>query len=86
MARADARASEAKNFFKRESGDIIQYARNNGDIVRYDAANNIFGVAFKDGTIRTMFKPDNTLEYFKSTAQKDLGSEATEELTKLIKN
>lgn len=82
---ADEYLKGAQDFFKAESGDIIQYARKNGDVVRYDAANNVFGVAAKDGSIRTMFKPDKGLDYFKKGAESDLGEEGAKELGKLIK-
>ena len=74
----------AQNFFRRESDDIIQYSRGNGDIVRYDTKNNIFGSISKDGTIKTMFKPDSGIEYFKAEVGRDLGEKTLKELTKVM--
>lgn len=35
--------------------------------------NNIFGVADKNGNIRTMFKPDDGINYLKKQIKTDLG-------------
>jgi pyocin large subunit-like protein len=38
--------------------------RSNGDILFYDAKSNVFAVAAKDGSPRTMFKPDDGRAYW----------------------
>ena len=38
--------------------------RPNGDLLYYDAATNTFAVATRDGTPRTMFKPDDGAGYW----------------------
>jgi pyocin large subunit-like protein len=43
--------------------------RSNGDILFYDAKSNVFAVAAKDGSPRTMFKPDDGRAYWEK--QKD---------------
>jgi len=43
--------------------------RSNGDVMFYDAKSNIFAVAAKDGSPRTMFKPDDGRAYWEK--QKD---------------
>ena len=74
----------AQNFFKRESDDIIQYTRKNGDIIRYDTKNNIFGVITEDGTIKTMFKPKEGMEYFKTQIKEDLGEKTLKQFENAI--
>lgn len=73
---ADEYLKGAQNFFKRESEEILQFTRKNGDVVRYDKANNIFGVAKGDGTIKTFFKPDEGLNYFKKEFSGEYGEQA----------
>lgn len=72
-----------QDFFKNTSDDIIQYTRKNGDVVRYDKANNVFGVAKEDGTIRTFFKPKRGADYFKDEVTKDLGESAAKAVDEL---
>jgi pyocin large subunit-like protein len=43
--------------------------RSNGDVLFYDAKSNVFAVAAKDGSPRTMFKPDDGRAYWEK--QKD---------------
>ena len=78
---ADEYLAGAQDFFKQTSDDIIEYSRKNGDVVRYNKADNTFGVAQSDGTIRTFFKPKDGLDYFKGEVVKDVGEDAA----KLIK-
>jgi len=44
---------------------------NNGDLLVYDAKNNIFAVATKDGAPRTMFKPDNGAAYWEEQKERE---------------
>jgi pyocin large subunit-like protein len=46
----------AQKFINSSEKGIETYKRANGDIVRYNKATNEFGIADKDGTIRTYFK------------------------------
>jgi hypothetical protein len=79
---AEQYAKGAQNFFKRTGDNIMEYTRKNGDVVRYDKKNNVFGVAKKDGTIKTMFKPEDSLDYFKKELNTDLGEDALKALEK----
>jgi RHS repeat-associated protein len=73
---ADEYLKGAQDFFKQSGDDIFEFTRKNGDVVRYNKAENTFGVAQSDGTIRTFFKPEDGLDYFKREVAKDLGEDA----------
>src|SRR5690606_22797497 len=77
---AEEYAIGAQNFFKREGDDVFEFVRENGEIVKFDTANNIFGVAKDDGTIKTMFKPDEGFDYFKDQLRKSQGDDAVKAL------
>jgi len=81
---ADEYLKGAQNFFKRKSDEIVQYTRKNGDVVRYDTKNNTFGVASKDGTIKTFFKPDDGFDYLKNQIKEDLGEDTLKEFDKIL--
>jgi len=49
---------------KEPGGDILHHVRSNGDILRYNARTNEFAVAAKNGTIRTMFRPEEGMDYW----------------------
>ena len=44
--------------------DVETVRRPNGDVLYYEAATNTFAVAARDGTPRTMFKPDDGATYW----------------------
>ncbi|MBU2895225.1 pre-toxin TG domain-containing protein [Vibrio hepatarius] len=59
------------NFLNHPPTGTLTKTRSNGDVVRYNEQSNTFGVMTKEGTPRTMFKPDpkqhgfeTNLEYF----------------------
>ncbi|MBU3661405.1 MAG: hypothetical protein FGM14_16175 [Flavobacteriales bacterium] len=72
---------KAEEFFKMEGNDILRYSREGGDIVQYNKSTNTFGIIKSDGTIKTMFKPKEGLDYFKDNVKNDLGEKAV----KLVK-
>ena len=60
-----------KSFMNSPPKGTLTRTRPNGDAIRYHEKSNTFGVMTKDGTPRTMFKPDplqhgyrTNLEYF----------------------
>lgn len=56
----------ARSLLAREpGGEILGHTRANGDILRYNRKTNEFAVAARDGTIRTLFRPDGGLSYWK---------------------
>lgn len=44
--------------------NILGHQRSNGDIMRYNKTTNDFAVMRSDGTIRTLFRPTNGLDYW----------------------
>ena|GEM_PF-1462103 len=52
------------------SGDILGFTGINGKIFRYDINNNDFAVGNANGTIATLFKPTDFLEYWKEQVKK----------------
>jgi pyocin large subunit-like protein len=42
----------------------LTLTRKNGDTLFYDPKGNVFAVASKDGAPRTMFKPDDGMDYW----------------------
>jgi len=77
---AEEYAIGAQNFFKREGDNVFEFVHENGEIVKFDKANNIFGVAKDDGTIKTIFKPDEGFDYFKDQLRKSQGDDAVKAL------
>ena len=55
----------AQEFFTEKSDNILTKTRQNGDVLRYDKASGLFGVQTKDGVIKTFFKPDEGINYWK---------------------
>ncbi|WP_339914693.1 S-type pyocin family protein [uncultured Brevundimonas sp.] len=53
-----------KAFVENPPRDVETARRPNGDTLYYQAATNTFAVAARDGTPRTMFKPDNGSAYW----------------------
>ena len=45
-------------------GEILGHTRANGDILRYNTITNEFAIGAQDGTIRTLFKPKDGLNYW----------------------
>lgn len=60
---------QARAFVEHPPKGVETLTRQNGDTLYYDEANNIFAVADKDGSPRTMFKPDDGAAYWRQ--QKD---------------
>jgi len=48
--------------------------RANGDTLIYDPKGNVFAVATKDGAPRTMFKPDDGMDYWRKQKERETQS------------
>jgi pyocin large subunit-like protein len=57
-------AAKARAFVTNPPAGVETIRRGNGDTLFYHAASNTFAVATRDGTPRTMFKPDNGEAYW----------------------
>jgi hypothetical protein len=65
----DARSAEdfldkVVAFTTRPPSDVERASRPNGDTLLYQASTNTFAVVARDGTARTMFKPDDGPSYW----------------------
>ena len=65
----DARSAEdfldkVTAFTTRTPSDVERASRPNGDTLLYQASTNTFAVVARDGTARTMFKPDDGPTYW----------------------
>jgi len=60
----DAYIRKAQAFVGHPPAGAQTLKRVNGDVLIYDAKDNIFAVATKDGIPRAMFKPDQGAEYW----------------------
>ena len=57
--------NRAMDLLRREpGGGILGHTRVNGDILRYNSRTNEFAIGAKDGTIRTLFRPTDGLNYW----------------------
>ncbi|MBK9273301.1 MAG: hypothetical protein IPM49_02020 [Flavobacteriales bacterium] len=65
----------AKDFFASSGDNVFEYTRTQGefagDLVKYDMNKNLFGVADKDGVIKTFYKPKDGSKYFEEQLVKD---------------
>ncbi len=50
-------------------GEIRGLVRSNGDVLRYNTRTNEFAVGAADGTIRTLFRPADGLDYWLRATQ-----------------
>jgi filamentous hemagglutinin len=57
-------AKEAKKFLDNPPAGALVKLRRNGDKIVWDPGSNIFAVADRTGTPKTMFKPDPTQHGF----------------------
>jgi RHS repeat-associated protein len=63
--------TRARQILSRDAGGSIRgFTRANGDVVRYNARTNEFAVGAADGTIRTLFRPRDGMEYYLREAAK----------------
>lgn len=67
----DFGASDIEDFVRKAHAFVdhppagsLSLTRTNGDTLIYDPKGNIFAVANKDGAPRTMFKPDDGMDYW----------------------
>lgn len=56
--------ARVKSFTSRPPADVERARRPNGDVLLYQASTNTFAVVSRDGTPRTMFKPDDGARYW----------------------
>jgi len=57
-------ADKVEAFTQRPPADVETAKRPNGDTLYYQASTNTFAVVARDGTARTMFKPDDGPTYW----------------------
>lgn len=63
----DAYLARARSVLSTDVGNGVRgFTRANGDVVRYVERTNEFAVGAADGTIRTLFRPDDGLAYYLS--------------------
>ena len=60
----DAWVAKTHDFVENPPRGAQRHTRANGDVLIYDAAENVFAVATKDGAPRTMFKPREGAAYW----------------------
>ena len=61
----EAYLKRAQDILGREpGGEILGHTRANGDILRYNTRTNELAVGAQDGTIRTLFRPKDGLDYW----------------------
>ncbi len=65
----DAYVARAHAFLQSPPRGVLKAARSNGDVLYYDPKANVFVVADKDGTPRTMFKPRDGMTYWTQQKQ-----------------
>lgn len=63
--------AKAHAFISHPPAGTDRIKRANGDILLYNARDNIFAVATKNGAPRTMFKPDNGADYWETQKTKE---------------
>ena len=68
-ASVDAYVAKAHAFLQSPPRGVLKAARSNGDVLYYDPKANVFVVADKDGTPRTMFKPRDGMTYWTQQKQ-----------------
>lgn len=57
--------AKARELLNATPGGAIQgFVRSNGDVLRYNIQTNEFAVRSADGTIRTLFRPGEGLQYW----------------------
>ena len=61
----DAYVRRAHAFIGKPPTDVLTLTRANGDKLLYAPGDNVFAVAREDGAPRTLFKPDNGMDYWK---------------------
>ena len=66
----DAYVAKAHAFLQSPPRGVLKAARSNGDVLYYDPKANVFVVADKDGTPRTMFKPRDGMTYWTQQKQR----------------
>ena len=67
----EAYVTKAQAFVSKPPADALTLTRSNGDKLLYDPKNNIFAVATKDGTPRTMFKPRDGQAYWDQQVERE---------------
>lgn len=69
----DAFVRKAHAFVNDPPRGALTMTRANGDRLVYDEKTNTFAVATRDGAPRTMFKPDDGLEYWERQKERESG-------------
>ena len=63
-ATLDAYVAKAHAFLNSPPKGVLTARRDNGDTLYYDPKGNVFAVADKDGSPRTLFKPRDGMDYW----------------------
>jgi len=64
ISNAKQYVEETKRFMTNSPSGTLSKTRSNGDILKYHEESNTFGVMTKDGVPKTMFRPDDGIQYF----------------------
>ena len=56
-----------------DGGDVLELRRRDGVMTRFDRASGAFLAVNRDGTIRTFFKPNDGVAYFRRQASRTPG-------------
>lgn len=56
-----------------DGGDVLEVRRRDGVVTRFDRASGAFLAVNRDGTIRTFFKPNDGVAYFRRQASRTPG-------------
>ena len=67
----DAYVKAAHAFLKSPPADVQTLTRDNGDKLFYAPGDNLFAVAREDGAPRTLFKPDNGMDYWREQKERE---------------
>jgi len=61
----DAYLARARSMLSSDpGGNLWGFVRSNGDVIRYNVRTNEFAVGSSSGVIRTLFRPDDGLDYY----------------------
>ena len=67
----DAYVERAHAFVSKPPRGTLRLTRRNGDKLFYDPASNTFAVATRQGAPRTMFKPEDGMEYWQRQVERE---------------
>jgi pyocin large subunit-like protein len=74
----DAFVKKAHAFVDHPPKGVLTLTRANGDKLLYDPKSNVFAVASKAGAPRTMFKPDDGMDYWEQQKSREAGRQTAD--------